>query len=665
MSAPGTYTYNVVAERMDNVFCVGMESTLSDCSYDVHTVETNTAVGIQCDSNNCITGDTRLVGGESEREGRVEVCSSGRWGTVCDNTWRDNHTAVVCRFVGFSDLLVDVSHYSSERFGEGTGPVWMDFVNCTGLEDRFWYECRYFTHYFGCSHENDVGIECQPARCSDGQIRLIGGSEEYYGRVEICSSQRWQALSSLYPQWNSNNARVACVELGFESYYDYRDHYGNAGGPRHTLYYQCTGSELRLSECDSYNDTTASLRSSYYDVGVRCGTVGCADGVTRLMEGETEFEGRLEMCLSGRWGTIGGDGWTDTNSQVVCHDFGYDANDEPANKSTPMAPSKPLYYYSVKCSSQDLSLLECGFTEYTDYTKVYPRAIVKCQEPTCEDGDLRLVGGFRKEEGRLEICFNKRWGTVDGLGWTHADTEVACRQLRYSTLDVSYTKTERTRRSYSLSLQALITLVGCYSSQDKLIDCPYRRYTYSTSMDVTIICGTNSSGTPDTPDTPGTIDAVNPAPRTMATASLSIAVFLAVVVAALVVVLIAVFVLRGRKKSSSTSGGIHYNKHKGVSLDDKQHSEDAPMEGYEGVEVNVNPLPIPPRSQPSKIAHDTPPTTQSVDPTRYARGSKPNVARKPPKAPLPPVAQWPQSRGPQWQLQPSSHSPEAIYECPD
>ena len=47
----------------------------------------------------------RLVGGETEAEGRLELCSSNRWGTVCDNVWTDNHTAVVCRYLGFNDNI--------------------------------------------------------------------------------------------------------------------------------------------------------------------------------------------------------------------------------------------------------------------------------------------------------------------------------------------------------------------------------------------------------------------------------------------------------------------------------------------------------------------------------------------------------------------------------
>ena len=52
------------------------------------------------------------------------------------------------------------------------------------------------------------------ARCSNGQMKLAAGSETY-GRVEICSDQRWTTLS--YNQWSYANAQVACIQLGFES----------------------------------------------------------------------------------------------------------------------------------------------------------------------------------------------------------------------------------------------------------------------------------------------------------------------------------------------------------------------------------------------------------------------------------------------------------------
>ena len=47
------------------------------------------------------------------------------------------------------------------------------------------------------------------------------------------------------------------------------------------------------------------------------------------------------------------------------------------------------------------------------------------------------MGGDTDNEGILQVCFNQRWGTVNGDGWTQADTQVTCKQLGLSTTGIS------------------------------------------------------------------------------------------------------------------------------------------------------------------------------------------------------------------------------------
>ena len=82
----------------------------------------------------CNDGDIRLLVGddyslyqmENEREdyyfvkdevsrGRVEICMSGNWGTLCSENWDDIDASVTCQQLGFSPYgkLIDWPMFSS------------------------------------------------------------------------------------------------------------------------------------------------------------------------------------------------------------------------------------------------------------------------------------------------------------------------------------------------------------------------------------------------------------------------------------------------------------------------------------------------------------------------------------------------------------------------
>lgn len=105
-----------------------------------------------------------MVDGDLPFHGRVEVFYHETWGTVCHNGWDLIDANIVCRELGFPGAKKALR---SAFFGQGSGSIWIDDLQCTGKENSL-TECEH--RGFGvlryCRHSQDAGLMCYPGTCN-------------------------------------------------------------------------------------------------------------------------------------------------------------------------------------------------------------------------------------------------------------------------------------------------------------------------------------------------------------------------------------------------------------------------------------------------------------------------------------------------------------------
>ncbi|CAI7997790.1 Neurotrypsin, partial [Geodia barretti] len=313
--------------NLDSVQCSGSEYNLTECvigssgSGTSHSMD----VGVQCQpaDGSYRNGDLRLVGGPHNWEGRVEVWNR-TWGAVSDSQWSTPDANVVCKQLKHSDSGAVIP--CCNNYGVASGAILITEVVCTGSETRIEF-CYYQMNTDSLlSHEYDVLVQCQEGNdTSEGDIRLVGGTNHWEGRVEVFLSREWGTVYD-YRAYTAD-AVVVCRQLGY-SVKDVRERccsvFGEGTGPIHfQLYRSCGGGEFRLIDCGYNRDVSQTRYSHSRDWGVFCSIVACRYGDMRLADGGTEAEGRVELCIDNRWGTVCDNRWNENSTAVACKHLGF------------------------------------------------------------------------------------------------------------------------------------------------------------------------------------------------------------------------------------------------------------------------------------------------------------------------------------------------------
>uniref|UniRef100_A0A8C3H8U3 SRCR domain-containing protein n=1 Tax=Chrysemys picta bellii TaxID=8478 RepID=A0A8C3H8U3_CHRPI len=353
----------------------------------------------------------RVLGGEDGCSGRVEVWYRGSWGTVCDDSWDMADANVVCKQLGCGSA---VSAPGEAAFGEGTGPIWVETLNCRGTESSLWDCCSKPWGESNCDHKEDAAVNCSGAE----ELRLVNGGSPCAGRVEVKHQDQWGTVC--YFDWDMADAGVVCKQLGCgAAVIAHRNvHFGPGSGKIWLDRVACDGTESALWHC---RNSGWDKNSCYHgwDAGVTCS--GHIE--LQLDGGDNACSGRVKVRRGDTWATLCDAHFDLKAASVICNGLQCGTALSIPGGAHFGEGHGPIWTEEFQCVGNESHLIYCPRISHGS------QSCSHANDASAICSRFRLVNGSTACSGRGEIQGLGAWGTLCDSRWDLPDANVLCHQL--------------------------------------------------------------------------------------------------------------------------------------------------------------------------------------------------------------------------------------------
>ncbi|XP_047467704.1 lysyl oxidase homolog 3B isoform X3 [Mugil cephalus] len=357
-------------------------------------------------------------------EGRVELFYKGEWGTICDDDFSISNANVLCRQLGF----VSATGWAhSAKYGKGQGKIWLDNVLCNGGEKS----------------------------------------------IEFCKSRGWGNSDCTHDE----DAGVVCKDERIPGFVD-----------------------SNVIDANVHENTVEAVR--------------LRPVVAMAKKKQPITEGVVEVKYKDGWAQVCDVGWTIKNTRVVCGMLGF-PHERKANKNfyrrlkkrAAEKVSRPkvnvsaggrlylerqknyFHVHSVACTGTEVHLAACPL----EFSKPNATSVCSGGMPavvSCMPGPLfmqnsglkkkikistnvRLKGGAKLGEGRVEVLKDSEWGTVCDDRWNLQSASVVCRELGFGSAKEALTGARMGQGMGPIYMNE----VKCLGVEKSIWNCPFKNIT--------------------------------------------------------------------------------------------------------------------------------------------------------------------------------------------